>query len=89
MGTDMSEPPAPDVHDVNWPSSKVFWAVDVPEELSVGDGFLVGDGMGQRRWVRVAEQEGHVGVAVEWAVLNLLDELWEAVRHEADDAMGR
>lgn len=74
---------------MNWPSSKVFWAVDVPEELSVGDEFLVGDGMGQRRWVRVVEQEGRVGVVVEWAVPNLLDELWEAASHEADDAMGR
>lgn len=82
-------PPAPDVLDMNWPSSKVFWAVDVPDELSVGDELLVGDGMGQRRWVRVVEHEGHVGVVVEWAVPNLLDELWEAASHEADDAMGR
>lgn len=57
--------PAPDVIDFNWPAAKMFWAVPIPEGLGPGDRFVVGDGMGVRGTMVVAEEAGQVGVALE------------------------
>lgn len=45
-------PLAPDLVDLDWPGYKVFNQVPIPDGLSVGDEFLVGDGMGSRAWAR-------------------------------------
>ncbi|MGH9131765.1 MAG: hypothetical protein ACRDWV_08875 [Acidimicrobiales bacterium] len=80
---EMLAPPAPDVIDFNWPPDKVSWAVDVPEGLSVGDRFLVGDGMGGRAWAKVIEAGGKVGVALDGGVTDPYGDLFRAAYDEA------
>ncbi len=81
-------PPAPDVIDFNWPEFKVFGAVDIPEGLSVGDEFLIGDGMGARAWA-VSERDGKVGVVVTRRVETPLEELLDAAWTEAENLIDR
>lgn len=40
--------PAPDCWDPNWPESKAFHAVEIPEGKATGDTFVAGDGSGTR-----------------------------------------
>lgn len=75
--------PAPDGWDPNWPDSKRFNAIDLPEDCRVGDSFIVGDGMGSRGRFRVAERDGQRGAEFMWS-WHVLDDERHHVAVEAE-----
>lgn len=78
-------PPAPDLVDFNWPGSKVFNQVPIPVGLSIGDEFLVGDGMGSRAWAKVVLRDGQVGAVLQRRVYTPFREIRWDVWDEATD----
>jgi hypothetical protein len=76
-------PPAPDGWDPNWPEAKRFRVVDIPQNASVGDEFLVGNGEGVRGLFRVAERDGLIGaelVSSSYSLDGLDDEAYDKAR---------
>lgn len=80
---EMLAEPAPDDWDPNWPDSKRFSRITLPEGAAVSDEFVVGNGEGQRGRFRVEEREGRIGAALIeswWS----LDDLWGPAKSEAE-----
>lgn len=81
LGEAIAEP-APDAWDSNWPDGKTFRVVPIPPGLTVGDTFVVGDGMGSRATMKIVDHDGVVGVVIQ-ETANVIGELWRSAYDEA------
>ena len=61
---ELASSPAPDELDINWPDSKLFRAVTLPQGARAGDRFVVGGGDGWRCVMRVEDHNGELGAVI-------------------------